>query len=117
MIVSAFGQESALYNQFAVKCFREFLSVCFLLGFIIPTGIFFQSIGRPVKAIISNMTRQILFFIPNMFLFSHFFGIQGLLYAGPVSDCMAALVAFALLCQELRRMSRMIREQPVAANS
>ena len=117
VIVSAFGQESALYNQFAVKCFREFLSVCFLLGFIIPTGIFFQSIGRPVKAIISNMTRQILFFIPNMFLFSHFFGIQGLLYAGPVSDCMAALVVFALLCQELRRMSRMIREQPVAANS
>lgn len=117
LIVSAFGQESALYNQFAVKCFREFLSVCFLLGFIIPTGIFFQSIGKPAKAIISNMTRQLLFFVPNMFLFSHLLGIQGLLYAGPVSDGMAALVILILLSLEMRRINEMIREQQETINS
>lgn len=88
-----------------------------LLGFIIPTGIFFQSIGKPVKAIISNMTRQLLFFVPNMFLFSYFLGIQGLLYAGPVSDGMAALVILILLSMEMRRMNEMIREQQGAINS
>ena len=54
-IVSIFGQGSALYNQFAVLCFRRFLCTVFLLGLIIPSGIFFQSIGKPVKAIISTM--------------------------------------------------------------
>lgn len=111
VIVGLFGQESALYNQFAIKCFREFLSVCFMLGFIVPTGIFFQSIGKPLKAIISNMSRQLLFFVPNMFIFSGIWGIQGLLYAGPVSDVMAAIVVLVLLSIEMHRIGRLIKEQ------
>jgi putative MATE family efflux protein len=114
-IVNIFGQASDLYNEFAVKCFREFLCVCFLLGFIIPTGIFFQSIGKPAKAIISNMTRQLLFFIPNMFILSNIFGLQGLLYAGPVSDSMAAVVVLILLITEMHRINGLIKEQKLQA--
>jgi Na+-driven multidrug efflux pump len=89
--------------------------VCFLLGFIIPTGIFFQSIGKPTKAIISNMTRQLLFFIPNMFILSSKLGLQGLLYAGPVSDSMAAVVVLILLITEMHRINGLIKEQKLHA--
>ena len=45
-IVNIFGQESELYNQFAVLCFRRFLITVCLAGITVPTGIFFQSIGK-----------------------------------------------------------------------
>lgn len=48
-IINIFGQENELYNEFALKCFHIFLGVIFLVGFLIPSGIFFQSIGKPTK--------------------------------------------------------------------
>lgn len=104
-IVSAFGQESALYNQFAVQCFRVFLCTVFLLGAIIPTGIFFQSIGKPLKAMISSMSRSLLFFIPAMFILGGTYGLDGILWAGPVSDVLAIILVGSLAISEMRRIT------------
>ncbi len=38
-IINIFGQESELYMEFAVKCFRIFLLACFLIGVNAVTGI------------------------------------------------------------------------------
>ena len=104
-IVSIFGQGSALYNQFAVLCFRRFLCTVFLLGLIIPSGIFFQSIGKPVKAIISTMSRSLLFFIPSMYFLGGRYGLDGVLWAGPVSDVLAMVLVSVLAAGEMRRIT------------
>ncbi|HPS76438.1 MAG TPA: MATE family efflux transporter [Oscillospiraceae bacterium] len=104
-IVSIFGQGSALYNQFAVLCFRRFLCTVFLLGLIIPSGIFFQSIGKPVKAIISTMSRSLLFFIPSMYFLGGRYGLDGVLWAGPVSDVLAMVLVTVLAAGEMRRIT------------
>ena len=49
-IINLFGQESDLYMEFAVKCFRVYLLACFMIGAGAVTGIFFQAIGKPVPA-------------------------------------------------------------------
>ena len=108
-IVNLFGQESELYNQFALKCFHIFLSVIFLTGFIIPSGIFFQSIGKPTKAMICTLTRQLIYFLPAAFVLGHFMGIEGLLYAGPVGDVLASATIAILVAGEIRILNRDIK--------
>lgn len=111
-IVNAFGQESALYNQFAVLCFRRFLCTIFLLGVIIPTGIFFQSIGKPAKAMISTMSRSLLFFIPALYILGGAYGINGILWAGPVSDVLAVVLVGILAAGEIRGIDRLAALPP-----
>jgi len=110
-IVNFFGQESALYNQFAVLCFRRFLCTVCLLGLIIPTGIFFQSIGKPMKAMISTMSRSLLFFVPSLFILGGRYGIDGILWAGPVSDVCAAVLVGVLAAGEMRRITALEKAQ------
>ena len=108
-IVNLFGQESELYNQFALKCFHIFLSAIFLTGFIIPSGIFFQSIGKPTKAMICTLTRQLIYFLPAAFVLGYFMGIEGLLYAGPVGDILASATIAILVAGEIRILNRDIK--------
>lgn len=112
-IVNLFGQESELYNQFALKCFHIFLSVIFLTGFIIPSGIFFQSIGKPTKAMICTLTRQLIYFLPAAFVLGHFMGIEGLLYAGPVGDILASATIAILVAGEMRILNRDIKNTDI----
>jgi len=110
-IINIFGQENELYNEFALKCFHIFLSVIFLIGFLIPSGIFFQSIGKPTKAMICTLTRQLLYFLPCAYILSSIMGIDGLLYSGPVGDCLAAVTVAILISGEMRIINRSIKEQ------
>lgn len=101
-IISIFGSESKLYNQFAVLSFRIFLLASILDGFQICTGIYFQAIGKPALAAVTSITRQILFIIPISIVFAMLFGVKGILWAGPVSDTLAFIVAFILMFKELK---------------
>ncbi len=112
-IINIFGQENDLYNDFALKCFHIFLAAIFLVGFLTPSSIFFQSIGKPTKAMICTLTRQLLYFLPLAYILSSIIGIDGLLYAGPVSDVMATLTALILISGEMRIINKKIKEQSV----
>lgn len=110
MIVNLFGQEEGLYNEFALKCFRIFLMLCICNGVQITSGIFFQAIGKPLKSIIISLSRQILFFVPLALFLPKFFDIDGLLYAGPVADGVAFLVAGFLIFFEMKKIERLEKQ-------
>ena len=103
-VVSIFGSESQLYNEFAVKCMRTFLMLCCINGFQLVSGIFFQAIGKPAFSAILSLSRQVLFLIPAMFILPTFMGVEGVLWAGPVADGMAFILAITLLTINLRKM-------------
>ena len=104
-IVNIFGQEDALYNDFALRTFRVFLAVCFLNGFQMVTSIFFQAIGKPLKATLISLSRQILFLIPLFIILPAFTGVTGALYAGPIADAMAFLLALVLVMFEMKHLN------------
>jgi len=110
-IIDLFGQDSELYNQFALKCFHTFLGVIFLTGFLIPSGIFFQAIGKPGKAMISTLSRQLLYSLPSAFILSHLYGIEGLLYTGPIGDILAAITVLVIILGEMSLLNKGIKEQ------
>lgn len=103
-VINLFGSEEGLYNEFAQKSFRIFLMLCMLNGFQMVTGIFFQSIGKPVKSAIVTLSRQILILVPAMLILPRFWGVEGVLWAGPFADGITFVIALLLAIFEMRHL-------------
>lgn len=99
-VISIFGSGDELYQEFAVKTFRIYLSLTMITCIVKMTAVFFQSIGKSVHAMIASLIRDIVCFTPLTLILSIMMekekqgsGIYGILYAAPISD----LVAFAVI--------------------
>ena len=92
------------YFQFSERYFRIFMFMTFGNAFQPLTSTFFTSIGKAKKGILISLTRQVLFLIPLILIFPLFWGIDGVMYAGPFADTAAMTVAITLMAREMRRM-------------
>ena len=106
VLISIFGSGDANYMEFACIAFRTYLLLCIANGVQIPSGIFFQAIGKSIKSAILSLSRQIVLLIPAMIILGHSFGIMGVLYAGPVADGLAFALAIVLLVKEVRYLGK-----------
>ncbi len=104
-LISIFGSGDELYMEFACLAFRIYLMLTICNGVQIPSGIFFQAIGKSIKSAILSLSRQILFLIPAMIVFGKLFGIEGILHAGPFADGLAFIIAAILLILEVRNLN------------
>ena len=105
-LISIFGSGDVLYMEFACLAFRTYLMLCIFNGVQIPSGIFFQAIGKSGKSALLSLSRQILLLIPSMIILGQIFGIQGILFAGPVADGLAFIIAVTLLTLEIKKLGR-----------
>lgn len=105
-VVSMFGSEEGLYNEFAVKAFRIFLMLCPLTGFQTIAAVYLQAVGKPVKSAILSLARQIIFFVPTALILPIFLGVEGVLWTGPVADGLAFLLSLAFLLYERNHLKR-----------
>ena len=106
-LISIFGSSSdENYTEFACLAFRTYLMLCICNGIQIPSGIFFQAIGKSVKSALISLSRQILFLIPAMVTLGSFFGVNGVLYAGPFADGLAFIISSTLLILEVKHLRK-----------
>lgn len=105
-VVSLFGSEEGLYNEFAVKAFRIFLMLCPLTGFQTIAAVYLQAVGKPVKSAILSLARQIIFFVPTALILPIFLGVEGVLWTGAVADGLAFLLSLAFLLYERNHLKR-----------
>lgn len=103
-LILIFGSGDENYMEFACLAFRTYLLLCIFNGVQIPSGIFFQAIGKSTKSAILSLSRQIVILIPSMIILSHIFGIMGVLAAGPVADGLAFILAAILLASEIKHL-------------
>ena len=101
-LILIFGSGDANYIEFACISFRTYLLLCICNGIQIPSGIFFQAIGKSTKSAILSLSRQIVILIPSMIILSSMFGIMGVLSAGPVADGIAFILAAIFLIKEVK---------------
>lgn len=106
-ITSLFGSGDELYEQFAVSYFRIFMFCTFLNGIQPLTSNFFTSIGKAPMGIFISMTRQIIFLIPLVLILPLVFGIEGVMFAGPIADGVAGVLAVTLVLREFKKISKM----------
>lgn len=105
-IVSIFGSGSEVYFHFAERYFRIFMFVTFLNGIQPMSSAFFTSIGKSKLGIVVSLTRQIIFLLPLILIFPLFMGIDGVMYAGPIADGAAALVAIIFAEREMKALQQ-----------
>jgi len=107
IIINLFGQGDEIYNEFAQRCFKEFLIFTVLQGVQISSSIFLQSIGKPIKSAVLSLSRQIIFLIPSLIIMPMFFGIDGILRAGPTADGLAFILAVTFITIEMKNIRKL----------
>ena len=113
MVINIFGAGDALYQEFAVKTFRIYLSLTMVTCMVKMTAVFFQSIGKSIRAILASLVRDILCFTPLALILPALLeraepgtGIHGILYAAPISDAVALVAILCLTIPFFRRIKK-----------
>ena len=105
-IVSIFGTGSDLYFQFAERYLKIFMFMTFANGIQPMSSGFFTSIGKAKLGIVMSLTRQVLFLLPLIIIFSLILVIDGVMYAGPIADAAAFVLAILFARRELVAMKK-----------
>ena len=82
-----------------------------LVGAQIVIGNFFQSIGKAKISIFLSLTRQLLYLLPGLLIFPHYFGLDGIWICMPVSDFFAFVTAAVALWIYVKRLPTGITEK------
>lgn len=103
-IIGIFGSGSEEYFRFAERYFHIYMFFTFLNWLQCIASNFFTSIGKAVKGIFLSLTRQILFLLPLILILPLLMGIDGIMFAAPVADVIAAVLAVLFMSKEFGRM-------------
>ena len=63
-----------------------------IVGFQIMATSLFQALGKATPALITSMSREIIFLIPAILILPRFFGLNGIWFSTPLSDLLAVLL-------------------------
>lgn len=107
LIISCFTHEAALMD-ISVPALRFMMVMAPLIGFTVTNSQFFQSIDRPWIAIVTSLSRQVLFLTPLIYLVPQLAmhwnmeGLTGVWLACTISDVLGACLSAVLLSTQLK---------------
>ena len=105
-IISLFGEGDKLYFEFAIKYMRIFLAFISLNSIQISIATFLPSIGKAIKGATVSLTKQLIVLFPLLLTLPRFFGVEGVIYATPLTDLVAFTVAIIFLINEFKHMPK-----------
>lgn len=94
-IVGAFLTEPAAFD-YAVRFTNILLTTSILFGVFFVLNNALQAAGAAAQALITNLSRQGMIYIPALFLLQRAFGVTGLAWAQPVADLLSTILAALL---------------------
>ena len=92
----------------AIPATRFLMVMCPLIAFTVTNSQFFQSIDKPWIAIVTSLSRQVIFLIPLMYLVPFIFNkmggdcLTGVWCSMTISDAMGAVLSGSLLLGQLK---------------
>ena len=113
-IVSAFLTDAEAFD-YAVQFSRILLSTSWLFGVFYVLTNALQAMGAATPALIINLSRQGIIFIPALFIMQALIGLTGLVWAQPVADIISIVLAAGLYLRSYRRLSRGSGQKRTAA--
>lgn len=102
-IIRIFGSGNELYYEFGERYFHIFLFFIFIAGLQILCAQFFPSIGKGGVGTIVSLSRQVIFLMPLVVIFPMIWGIDGVLWAGPIADGASGVLALWLVGREMKK--------------
>jgi putative MATE family efflux protein len=115
-ILSLFGSNDPLFYEFGSRYIRIFLFMTFINSLHPTTSTFFTALGKAHIGFWLALMRQGVILLPLMLILPRFMGIDGLLFAGPITDGIAAIVVIILGLWQVRTLTRM-QESSVSENT
>ena len=105
LVTKMFTHDPVLISQ-TIRPMRIICSTMLIIGFQMVTGNLFTSIGKAGKAIFLSLTRQVLYLIPLTLLMPMLFNnpLDGVWWAIPTSDTLAAITAVIVLLASRRKL-------------
>ncbi len=103
-LVSMFNREDPMLIEFSAHALRVFLIFLPIIGFQVIGSNYFQAVGKPKQAMFLSLSRQVLLLIPLVLILPLFFGLNGVLAAGPVSDLVASALTAVWILREVRNL-------------
>ena len=105
-LIQMFGSGDALYYEFGVRYARAFLFFTFINGTTIIVTTFFPAIGKAKLGAILSLTRQMFVLLPVMILLATSFGVDGLIFAGPISDFISFIICITVYIHQMRKIPK-----------
>lgn len=100
-IVSVFLSEPEAF-QYGMEFSKILLTTSFLFGMFYVLSNALQAMGAATPALIINMSRQGLIYIPVIFILQSIIGMNGLLWAQPVADILSVILVVILYRSTLK---------------
>ena len=107
------GEDSSLYMEYARKVFRLMLGSIPLTVFVKLTSLFFQSAGKPVLAMVSSLSRDILVFVPLVIALPYIgesiapgSGVDALLYSSLIADAVGVSITLPLTISFFKKLPK-----------
>jgi len=108
-VIKLFNSKDAELLEIGVRGLRIFLLALPLVGFQIITGNYFQSTGKAGLAALISLMRQVIVLLPVLLILPGYYGLDGVWFAGPISDTVSAMITSFFLIREMRKLNERIR--------
>lgn len=102
-IIGVFLTDAAAFD-YATKFVNILLTTSFLFGVFYVLTNAFQAMGAATEALIINLSRQGMIYIPALFLLNCAIGVTGLVWAQAVADLLSTAMVIFLYLQTLKRL-------------
>jgi Na+-driven multidrug efflux pump len=110
-IVWVFSDDPELIEKTAPALRKVFLATPLITIQLVGSA-YFQAIGKALPALLLTLTKQGFFLIPLILILPPIFELDGVWYAFPVADVMAAGITFWYVQREISRtINRFVKEE------
>ncbi len=75
-----------------------------VIGFQVVFSNYFIVTGKPKISMFLTLSRQLIVLAPCILIFSHFWGLMGIIWAAPVSDLVSTVLTLILSAREIKRL-------------
>lgn len=106
-ITGIFGSGEELYYEFAERYLRIYMMMVCIYAVQPMTVNYFTGIGNVKQGIIISLSRQGFFLIPLLIILPMFFELNGVLYAAPIADTLACILALSMIARNFKLLSRL----------
>ncbi|MDL2211304.1 MATE family efflux transporter [Erysipelotrichaceae bacterium OttesenSCG-928-M19] len=104
-IIMAFNQDPELVALGSKMLLAWFLCLP-VIGIGMVLSNFFQAIGKVIPAIFLSLSRQIIILIPLILILSKNYGLDGLIYAAPISDVLSTTLTLIVFTITIKKLSK-----------
>lgn len=115
-LVYLFNRTDTELINFGTLALRRFMMFLPFIGFQIVSSNYFQAVGKPRHSALLGLSRQVLILIPALLILPTFFGLNGVISAGPLADAVSTVVTGIFIFLEMKKLDTH-HEATMAENS